>query len=423
MMTINKYHAIGAAVLTFMLASDADAALQNYNSKFPVVEMNGSQGAGKIQSMLAAGLMGAKGFGNVVINGNDEAALLLKCQTATADITTWPGGCDIGGLASGLTSHFPGQTWLKQVYPGDAAGQQGAVNKQLTGLASYGSPSVFPLYGQVDHWGTMVRMYADMAVNPWVISKVWFYDAGDPMFVEDVEFNMYDDGLKSYSGATFKSTYYKVFSPGSISPNDAYWGKYIFAYEPPVQQAMAKDNGIALDFATGVPVLGDDEVLTAKLASEIVWDALELDGLLADPTYRTIADEGVAGTAWEVHARTPAGDPWDYFVVPIYDADMRGVLALVGLSAANGAFEQIRSFRAPHAIPFRSTRNANEAARKLLRQGESLVGSGLTWDPSCDDTYCRSPELPYYQYTVIGANRKAAGRVVVPIQGNTALRR
>lgn len=128
--------------------------------------------------------MGAKGFGNAVIDGNDESELLALCQAATADSTTWPGGCDIAGLATGLTNKFPGQTWLKQAYPGDGAGQQSAVNKHFTGLASYGSPSVFPLYGQVN-WGTMVRMYADMAVNPWVISKVWFYDAGDPMFVEE----------------------------------------------------------------------------------------------------------------------------------------------------------------------------------------------------------------------------------------------
>ena len=182
-------------------------------------------------------------------------------------------------------------------------------------------------------------------------------------------------------------------------------------------------DGITFDFAAGAPVLGEDEVMTAELASEIVWDALDLDGLLADPTYRVIADMGVAGKAWRVNGFTPAGEPWDYFVVPIHDPDMRGVLALVGLSASDGAFEQIRSFRAPQAIAFRSTRDANSAARGLLRRGESLVGGELCWDPRCDDSYCRSPELPYFEYAVIGADRKTTGRVIVPIQKNPALRR
>lgn len=169
---------------------------------------------------------------------------------------------------------------------------------------------------------------------------------------------MYDDGLKAYSGAVYKTTYYKVFSPQSIAPNDAYWGKYILAKKPPVQQAKAEMDGITLNFAAGAPVLGEDEVMTAELASEIVWDALELDGLLADSTYRVIADVGVAGKAWRVHGFTRR-KCWDYFVVPIHDPDMRGVFALVGLSASDGAFEQIRSFHAPQAIAFRSTEDAN----------------------------------------------------------------
>lgn len=419
----SKMFGMAVAAGTLGVTSDASAALQNYYTKYPVVEMNGSQGAGAIHSMLAGGLMGAKGFGNVVIDGNDEAELLAKCQGYTPDSTTWPNGCDLAGFVAAMKAQFPGQNWVKSVYDGTDVGKQSAVNQQLYGLFKYGSPSVIPLYGQVDHWGTMVRMYADMAVNPWVISKVWFYDAGDPLFVEDVEFNMYDDGLKAYSGAVYKTTYYLVFAPKSISPNDTFYGKHVFAYEPPLNALQFDPKKNELHFAPGTPVLGEGERMSAGLASELVWDALDLEGLLDDPTYRQIADEGIAGRGWEVHGFTPTGTPWNYFVVPIYDADMRGVLALVGLSAEDGAFEQIRTFRASKPIAFRTARDAGAAARGLLRGGESLVGGKLTWDPRCDDSYCRSPELPYFEYTIRGPNKKAVGRAVVPIQGGSALRR
>lgn len=425
MMMNNK--TVGLVALTLALGlgtgRDAAAALQNYNTKYPVPELNASQGAGTIHSLLAAGLMGAKGFGNVVIDGDDEADLLTKCKSFSPPGTTWPNACDLSGFVAGMKAKFPGQNWVKSVSDGTDSGKQQAVNTQLYGLQHYGSPALVPLYGQVDHWGAMVRMYADMAVNPWVISKVWFYDAGDPLFVEDVEMNMYEDGLKAYSGATYKTTYYVVFAPKSISPTDTFYGKHIFAYEPPVNAMMFDPKKIDLDFAAGTPVLGEGETMTAELASEVVWDALELEGMFDDPLYRQIADEGVAGAAWEVHGVTPAGDPWDYFVVPIYDGDMRGVLGLVGLSAKDGAFEQIRSFRAPRAIAFRDARTAGTAAQGLLRRGESLVGGELTWDPRCDDSYCRSPELPYYQYTIVGADKKPAGRAIVPVQGGSALRR
>jgi len=416
-----------AGACALFSAGDVAAAPQNYSSKYVVQEINASQGAGTIHSLLAAGLMGAKGYGNVVIDGDDEAQLLAKCQAATPDSTTWPNGCDLAGFVSAMTAHFPGQSWVKSIYAGDHAGQQAAVNQQVSALVNYRSPVIVPLYGQVDHWATIVRMYADIAVNPWVISKVWFYDAGDPLFVEDVEFNMYEDGLKSFSGAVYKTTYYKIFAPLSISPNDPFYGKHVFAFEPPLgpnqfSQQMLVPAGQRLEFAPGVALLGDGERMTADLASDLVWDALDVEGLLDDRQYRRLAELGTAGESVEVRGFKADGQPWNYFVVPIHDVDTGGVLGLVGLSADDGAFEQIRSFSAPRRVAFHDARSARAAAERLLRRGESVRGGQITWDPRCGDSYCRSPELPYYEYTIVGADRRSAGRVVVPIQGG-ALRR
>lgn len=411
------------ALSGLLITTDADAALVDYNPKYPVPELNASQGAGQIHSMLAAGIMGAKGFGNVVINGNDEAALLKRCQDNTADTTTWPNGCDLGGFATGMTAHWPGQYWLAVKKDGTDAGQTLAVNTQVTGLSVYGSPSVVPLYGQVDHWAAMFRMRADKAVNPWIVSKVWFYDASDPLFVEDIEGNMYEDGAKSYSGATYKTTYYKIFSPASISPADVFWGKYIFAYEPPIN-APAYAPHKDLQYAAGTPMLGEGETLTAALAAELALPALELEDMLDLPENRSIAAEGVPGRAFEVHGRTPAGDPWHYFIVPIHDGEMRSVLGIVGLAADDGAFEQLRSFSKPRAVAFRDARQALVAARLALRPGETLGAGALTWDPRCGADHCRTPELPYYEYAIRGADgRTTNARAIVPIQGGAALRR
>lgn len=416
-----KWHGILLAITTFCTASNASALPVDYIPNFPVPEINASQGAKRIHSMLAAGLMAVKGFSNAVIDPKHENELLVKCQLFSPPGTTWPDKCDVLGLATALTDMFPG-SWIKSSWPGTDAGQLAAVNEQLFGMKNYGTPLIVPLYGQIDHWGTVVKIRADMAVNPWLISKVSFYDSGDPVKIEDNDFNGYEDGLKQYSGATYKSTYYKVLMPNyPLSPLDPYYGRYIFAYEPPVKQAMVDINQ-QLSFAAGTPVLGDGERLTPSLASELVWDALELDDVLEGREYRRIADVGVAGQAVEVHGRTPAGDPWNYFIVPIHDAERRGVLALVGLAAKDGAFEQIRSFNAPKLFSLRSAREAAVAARGQLQRGESLARGELRWDPGCGEMYCRSPELPYYEYAVVSADRQQVGRVIVPIQGGAALR-
>lgn len=417
-----KWCGILLAITTFCTASDASAGLVDYTPNFPVSEINATKGAGRIHSMLAAGLMAVKGFSNTVIEDKHENELLEMCKLYSPPGTSWPDSCDILGLAKALTDMFPGN-WVKSTWPGTDAGQQAAMNVQLTGMSVYKSPSIVPLYGQVDHWGTVIKIRADKAVNPWLISRVWFYDAGDPVFEDgDIEGNGFEDGLKQYSGAVYKTTYYKIFAPGAVSPLDPYYGKYIFAYEPPVQPAKF-DMNQQLEFAAGIPILGEGERLTPSLASDLVWDALELDDVLEGREYQRIVDAGVAGQAVEVHGFTPTGAPWNYFVVPIHDSNRRGVLALVGLAAEDGAFEQIRSFNTPQAFSLRNAREASVAARGQLSRGESLAQGELRWDPRCGDVYCRSPELPYYEYAVVDANRQHSGRVIVPIQGGAALRR
>lgn len=424
-MKTGKFCGFMFATLTLCIAGNASALPVDYVPNFPVPELNASQGAGRIHTMLVAGLMAVKGFSNEPIDKNNvnkhEGDLLAMCKLYSPPGTTWPDGCDISGLAKALTDMFPGN-WVKTSYPGTDAGQQAAVNTQLTGMSIYKSPSIVPIYGQVDHWVTITKINADKAVNPWLIKKVYFYDSGDPLQIEDIEGNGYEDGLKQVSGGTYKTTYYKVFAPNTLSPLDPYYGRYIFAYEPPLLQQANVDMN-KLGFAAGTAVLGDGERLTPSLASELVWDALELEEVLEDREYQHIVDAGVAGQAVEVHGFTPAGDPWNYFVVPIHDSERRGVLALVGLAAKDGAFEQIRSFNTPRAFSLRSAREASIAARGQLRRGERLAQGDLRWDPRCGDSYCRSPELPYYEYTVVGANRQHAGRVIVPIQGGAALRR
>jgi hypothetical protein len=433
------------ALLIAFTPTSAHAVKVLYSSKFPIPgEINGSFGMGSMRTALAAGMMGAKGFGNNSIPNpaQTELSLLTLCKQHSG-VTTWPEQCNPGGVAVALSKTFkqaaPNNNLYQNWVVTKEVDQTKAINLLIAGLRDWKTPAVIPMYGVPDHWGVVEQMYVDVVNNTNTLLWAKFRDGGsifaEPLGVEgddgivgaDATYNGYDDVPLTKNGTFFKTLYYKMFlDPNNLEPNvwydiiaqnDPYRGFHIMLREPPVSALTQEPNLKDLVLYEGTPLVGEDEWLTPSLARDLVFDALDIEGLLAEPEYATIAARGVPGDGWAVRGTMPAGDVQTYFVVPIHDGEEGGLLGLVTL-AEDGRFQMARPMARPVPVAYQTPASARALALAALGRGEALSGGGLRWGPTCAQRNCNAPDLPYYEFSAAAEGGRSA-RVMVPLVGGT----
>ncbi len=400
---------LSALSFTGAILASTNVGATIYPAKYPPVdaslEINASVSA---RTLVASAMMGIKFFGNENVSGMEDA-LLSTCKSHTPAGSSWPAQCDFGGMVSAITVHYPAQHWTNSIY--SATQQSSAINDQLNALKYLQSPSLVPLYGHADHWATIWQMETDATG---AVYKVRFMDAGK-YSQEDGAGDPYEDGLRSSSGSTWKTTYYQVIN--SVPSSDLYWGKFVNSYDPPPGFSMAAFEREAAerphDFV-GAPGLVDySGDMNASVATKGVMEALLLAGEYDDQYLHPILERGIPGTAFEVHGFTPAGDPWNYYLVPIFTGDGDLMSAMVQLSAEDGAFEQV--WIPPHPVHFRgiAPATAQALAERELGHDESLWSGMLTWDPSVNNRAYGSTMTPYYEFHVTGQNGESRGQLQV----------
>ncbi|AKT38157.1 uncharacterized protein CMC5_023000 [Chondromyces crocatus] len=377
----------------------------NYPPTSAASEINGSLGGNTSRSLVAAGLMGAKFFGDVNVHGM-EPVVLQHCAGRSHPNSTWPEQCDFKGLVEALGEVFD-QNWLNIAYGQNE--QHRAIQALVSGLKYYHSPAIVPLYGHVDHWGTVYQI----EMNGNELSKLNFFDSG-PGDQSDAAGDSYFDGIRTASGQTWRKMYYQVL--GGVGPFDPFRNKFLISYDPPKH---VMDEGKGLPRPTFIPVplpgiLEPGKKMDVHIAEERVWDAIFLAGIDDDPITWAALEKGMAGPAWEVHGRTPSGDAWDYFLVPILAYD-GAISAMVQLSAADGAVEQIHA--PSRLLPFAglSEHEARARATATLMADEMLEGGRLTWDPQLHDAHCNSPLVPYYHFEVTSTLGEPRGGLFVAL--------
>jgi hypothetical protein len=394
-------------------ASIAQANVIVYKTNYPPVdasaEINGSLGGGTARSFVAAGMMGAKFYGNKNVAGM-EASLLATCQSKTQAGSTWPEGCDFAGLTSTLNSTFA-EHWIQGVY--DDASQGNAINAQISGLRDYHSPLIAPLYGQADHWVTAYEMSVDSTT--FALQNVKFFDGGSNAF-SDGDTNSYFDGFFQIAGSIWKNVYYQMIV--SVAVTDPYFHKFLVTFDPPSGVDPRRvDAPWKYGMSASPGVLHSGEQMSAELAQERAWNALFAAQVNEDDVMWSSIERSMPGPAWEVAGFAPSGEAWRYYLVPMLD-EASSAVALVQLSAHDGAFEQIGVGSRPRLFLGVTRPEAIELAGALLADDEVLQGGELTWDPRAG-SHARSPLFPYYEFHVSDSKGHPCREIIVMLQDGT----
>ena len=415
------------AVVIELVSSESLAQdYKEYPSKYAVAEINGSDQNSQDQytakSFIAAARMAEIGAANKSIDGN---VLLSMCQSSTAAGSSWPNSCDFGGLVTAINKYASnnswGQTWCSGVFPKTEAGKTSALANQVGGLKNFKSPSIVPLAGHADHWGTLYWVKMRVDVNPVKIHQVKFFDAGragldsygDPL--TDGVGSMYRDGIQLIMGEQWESTeYYTIIT--DVSVNDVYYEKYVLSYDPP--QYVRAGSIVAepsYDWSKAQGLFPESGAMDVHVARDRVWDALLLADVYEQTEIWDAIAKGAAGESFEVNARKPSGEEWSYYLVPIYIDEPENVIAIVTLSADDGAFERI--WMPSSSILFRpvSPLDAERIAGAYLRDDEELFGGVLTWDPRVSTPAPVGAILPYYSFYRMSKEGEYRGEVLVTL--------
>jgi hypothetical protein len=188
---------------------------------------------------------------------------------------------------------------------------------------------------------------------------VKFYDGG-PVGGSDGGGNSYDGGMQSYSGSVWKNVYFRVVE--NINPacdpctSDPWYDHYVLLWEPPIGQDHAQ---LVSHFQRSPGVASGMNDVMARM---LVWRSLTSAGIQNDAQVWNAIRGGRAGAAVEVNGVTPAGERWDYFLVPIL-SDEHTVAAFVQLAADDGAFESVHVLAAPSRFAPVSQDRAEHLAR------------------------------------------------------------
>ncbi len=390
------------------------AHASTFNPNFTVTELHSEGGGNTAGSFTAAAMMAAQGDTNQGLPFDWEATVINMCANQ-AGSTTWPQSCNPSKMAAtlgGLTD----APWSQVVWP--AANEGDALNQIVNALKNFGSPVAVPVFGQADHWDTVVQVTATLNGSTWTISNVKLYDGG-PTSGADGSGNQYLGGLISFSGSVWKSVYAPVTQ--NINPDcdpcttDPWYNRYTAVFDPPPGQDR---TAIVTDFpkAPGVAQGG----MTEARAQALVWNALAAAGIDQDAQVWNAIRGRQAGQSVEVNAVAPSGARWDYFLVPVM-TDAHTATAFVQLAADDGAFEGIHVLSAPSAFHPVTRTAAQLLARTALGAGESLTPGILTWDPRAATPFAKAPTFPYYEFAVVDAHHPV-GVVRVSFDTGTVIR-
>jgi hypothetical protein len=404
--------AIGTVLGVCGLALPARAGV--FNPNFPVTEVHAEGPGNTAGSFVAAAMMAAKGDVNQGLPFDWEATVVNMCANQ-AGSTTWPQSCNPSKMAAvlgGLTN----AAWSQVVWT--AAHQSDALNQIVNALHNFGSPVAVPVFGQADHWDTVVQVTATQSGSSWTISNVKLFDGG-PTDGVDGNGNQYLGGQISFSGNTWKAVYSPVTE--NINPDcdpctsDPWYNRYTAVFDPPSGQQRA---AIVADFAKAPGVAPGG--MTEARAQAVVWDALTAAGLDRDPDVWSAIRGRHAGQAFEVNGVAPDGSRWDYFLVPVL-TDAHTAAAFVQLAADDGAFEGVHVLPRPSAFHPVTRSAAQLRARTALGAGEHLTPGILTWDPRARTPFAKAPTFPYYEFAVVDAHH-SAGVVRVSLETGAVIR-
>ena len=384
-----------------------------------------------VPSIVASFMMGARGYANYIppIGVAWRSTLLTSCQGWTRALrggpSLWNEGCDPSGMSNAM-SVISAQSWTTLTY--SSTQQAAAIDQSITALSKHQSPVVTPIFGQADHWVAAYQIEAVPVGSRYSLRSVSFFDAlGVPL---DSGLNMFYSGKMTMSGAVWSRMYYLVVN--AINPicdpncsSDPFHNRYLVTYDPPVSGSYSSGASRSAPFhfvPTEAPsITTSSEGMSVRTAQQGVIQALRLAGLDKNAeVYSTIA-ASTAGTPVLVHATDPAGLPWDYYLVPMYN-EAGAVSAFVHLSAQGGAFESSIVFDKPVKWQPIDIESASQRAISELTPGERLNGGTLVWSPAVNDVHVKSPHLPYYKFSVLDQAGKTTGALLVTLHGGQIIR-
>lgn len=408
---------IMAATVGSLYVTSVGAGTVTYAAKYPptdaTADINASMDGVMARSMIASGLMGVKYFNSAVDVSNKEVTVLNSCKTKSAAGTSWPEACSFDGFVGALSATFSPQNWITR----KETDQNVALSHMVNGLKTYKSPVLLPIYGHPTHWATVYEASEDDITHALVSVKFRDSLSGSQ---EDGYFDSGVDGKQLKSGNTFKNTFYLILE--HLDPADAYYHKFALSYEPPAGY-LVKEGEYAEGYSDDIiyqkapPLIGERDCMDAVVAEQGVWTSLILAGVDTHKDIWPAIESSAAGGAWEVNGYTPSGEAWDYYVVPLYNAE-GNVSAVVLLSAEDGAFEEIWLPTRPTPYFGISVSEANDIARREVSSDLNLWGGVLTWDPGVN-TNTRSPVFPYYEYHVTSKEGAYLGRLAVSLSSGS----
>jgi hypothetical protein len=458
---------IGLALLSGVCGMSALAHADEFDftARYYPLSANGlpechtkTSGNGTAGSFVAAAMMGAEGFSHYMPPNNCthpappatdfEDTLVQSCTSFTAAAgyasSVWPAACNPIGMAAALNA-FPGLTnvdwvmdwWTPQnADPLQDPSRTAALNVMIGGLQSsfLRSPAVIPMFGQGDHWVTVVEIDASTGVSQpntgpsgtYDINYVMYYDGGPAATpAHDGGFNPYPGaGLQMYGGSTFANQYYRVIS--NIMPHcssnplctaDPFYNKWVLLYEPP---AGVPIPNVSANFKRSPGVGG---TMNEHLAQILVWRSLFLSRAAFNAQVWPKIKGGVAGRASLVNAVFPSGAPWNYYLVPIMEnATSSNAIAVVQLAADDGSFEGIHVLNTPVEFNMVTRPDAEDIARGTLVDGERLGPSALTWNPTSHTGLNKSASQPYFEFRVLSGANTDAGVVRVMLDSGAVER-
>jgi hypothetical protein len=415
MKTIHCAHVFAAISSVVLLnSSTASASLTTYtlpaaptfSDEITGVGPSNISPANTSVSLITAAMMGAKFMKGANVTGVAQPLQQL-CVTKSQFKNGWPDGCDGKGLASAMTSSFSGQSWITSINTDLDA----AVSAQISGISQFHSPILVPILGSSDHWVTIIELMADVSRSPRVLELVKYIDAGDQGFdasgdpFSDSHMHTYEDGIKKVGGETWQKQLFQPLAAPSCAP---YCDKYVVIYDPPVGEDLAlAQSDVPVSYGRLPGIVDEEEEMSAVVAEDRVWDALSSARIQEDQDMWGVVEYGTPGEAFPVFAEDLAGEPMDYWLVPILD-ERGNAAAMVRLNMEDGAFEELWVPTRPLLFLGITQREAQLIARTRIARGEQLLGGTLTWSPH--GSLGGSELRPYYEYHVMGPNGEPRGR-------------
>lgn len=442
---------LGAVMVPLPSSSDGTAWAEIKQSRVPLDPMADPMNLTTYNpTIVGAAFMGAKGFG-IGFASASLATLLADCKTFSDAGNRWFSGCNPNGMRDSLMNHFSPQRWVVRSTQETLSTTRGdMINAMAGGVASatLQTPSVLPLYGRGDHWVTLWKVDVDRNLTTGVVSVLSQAIINDAVAMQDGASPPNDAVTQDWTtGATFAEDYVRVLAavgpdcrvckltdptdprdPRYCKPcGDPFLKSLVYLIEPPLGTPPIVDakESPPVTFLRAPGWLPAGVRLSAELAAQQVFHAIELANLPDDGTVQERLRRGAAGQAYEVIGRLLEGEPRDYMVVPIVDKNpsSQQALAFVRLDARDGAFMEISLPRAGFMYRPLTGQQAAGPAMALLKPGESLGSPGLHWDASELHAAARKPWQAFYEFPVQKDNATTSEVIRVAHNGGAVLGR